>query len=41
MDYYNLELLTRMQPQGTLAEIDILGRYDPEGPVEIEDPYCV
>ncbi|XP_058790248.1 low molecular weight phosphotyrosine protein phosphatase-like isoform X2 [Phymastichus coffea] len=40
MDYYNLNLLSGMQPQGSSVKIDLLGHYDPEGEVEIEDPYC-
>lgn len=41
MDYYNIEHLGRIQAQGTSARIELLGKYDPEGDIIIEDPYFV
>ena len=41
MDYNNIQHLRHIKPLGSIAEIDLLGRYDPEGEVVIEDPYLV
>ncbi|OXU17967.1 hypothetical protein TSAR_008839 [Trichomalopsis sarcophagae] len=39
MDYYNIGHLGRIQPRGTKAKVELLGLYDPEGEIVIEDPY--
>ncbi|KAL7303306.1 hypothetical protein TKK_0004497 [Trichogramma kaykai] len=39
MDYYNLQDLSYMQPKGSKAKLGLLGEYDPEGKMIIEDPY--
>ncbi|XP_014214801.1 low molecular weight phosphotyrosine protein phosphatase-like isoform X2 [Copidosoma floridanum] len=39
MDYYNIQHLGQIQPQGSSATIELLGQYDLEGDKIIEDPY--
>lgn len=41
MDYYNIQKLTSMKPNDSKAEVELLGQYDPNGEIIIEDPYCV
>ncbi|XP_063980911.1 low molecular weight phosphotyrosine protein phosphatase-like isoform X2 [Diachasmimorpha longicaudata] len=39
MDDFNITELNRMKPEGSKAQIELLGRYDPEGEVIIRDPF--
>lgn len=41
MDAYNMEDLAELQPQGTKAKVELLGKYDYGKPIIIEDPYFV
>lgn len=39
MDKTNISDLKEMAPTGATAKVDLLGTYDPEGVLEVDDPY--
>ncbi|XP_014213226.1 low molecular weight phosphotyrosine protein phosphatase [Copidosoma floridanum] len=39
MDEDNIDELERKKPSGSKAEVELLGKYDPQGDVIIRDPY--
>ena len=41
MDEENIEELNRMKPKDSVAKIELLGKYDPQGETIIRDPYYV
>lgn len=41
MDDYNISDLNELAPNDKKAKIFMLGEFDPEGPRQIKDPYCV
>lgn len=41
MDPYNIENLRALQPSGTKAKVELLGKYDYGKSNIIEDPYFV
>ncbi|XP_015126996.1 low molecular weight phosphotyrosine protein phosphatase [Diachasma alloeum] len=40
MDDFNIDELSRVKPESSKAQIELLGKYDPEGDVIIRDPFC-
>lgn len=41
MDEGNISHLNSIKPRGSKAKVELLGKYDPQGEVIIEDPYFV
>ena len=41
MDHENIDDLKSIEPTETCAKIELLGSYDPNGELIIEDPYYV
>ncbi|XP_044590354.1 low molecular weight phosphotyrosine protein phosphatase 2-like isoform X1 [Cotesia glomerata] len=39
MDQYNIEQLEKIKPEGSNAKIELLGSYNPNGDIIIEDPF--